>query len=100
MRNKILAHSKNVISTSFGKSKKLVGLNNRWRVGRYEKGDYFHTHTDGTFSYTSTIGSALTLMIYLNSPDSTMFKFKGGNTEFVTPTRELKYAIVPRTGLG
>jgi prolyl 4-hydroxylase len=64
-----------------------IGLNERLRFYRYEPGQRFAPHSDG--SYTSPTGdrSLLTLMVYLNEG------FEGGETKFN------EVDVVPQTGM-
>ncbi len=54
-----------------------VGLNERFRFYRYERGQYFQWHRDGSFHRDANEVSLLTLMFYLNDG------YDGGRTEFV-----------------
>jgi prolyl 4-hydroxylase len=68
---------------------RAVGLNERFRLYRYEPGQYFRVHSDGAFVRGPTERSRLTLLIYLNEG------FTGGETQI------LDWGPVhPRTGLG
>jgi len=51
-------------------------LNERFRFYRYEEGQYFKWHRDGSFVRNGEEASKVTFMIYLND------SFSGGNTEF------------------
>lgn len=53
-----------------------VGLNERFRVYRYEHGQAFRWHRDGAFVRDERERSRLTFMVYLNGG------FTGGATEF------------------
>ena len=68
-------------------SKKLCGVNERFRFYRYEVGQQFDWHYDGFFERPNGERSQLTFMIYLNDD------FEGGET-----TLE-KIDIKPQTGL-
>jgi len=74
-----------------------VGLNERLRFLKYERGDYFKPHQDGTFQRQSEEGeecSFMTLMIYLNNTT------RGGETNFLNPwDRGRVTSVTPRTGL-
>jgi len=63
----------------------LYNLNERFRIYRYEREQYFKWHSDGSFMRTYTETSHVTFMIYLNEG------FSGGVTDFkncsVTPSR-------------
>ena len=71
--------------TNNGQSWHCVGLNERFRVLKYEPGDYFKPHSDGSFErqFGCRVGepgdlSFITLMLYLNTPIS------GGDTNFLS----------------
>jgi hypothetical protein len=66
-----------------------VGLNERFRLYRYEPGQYFRIHGDGAFVRSPTERSHLTLLIYLNEG------FSGGATHILDWGQ-----VRPRTGLG
>lgn len=53
-----------------------IGLNERFRYYRYERGQYFKWHYDGAYVRSPTERSILTLMVYLNDD------FEGGSTDF------------------
>lgn len=76
-----------------------VGLNERFRFLRYEPGDYFRPHQDG--SYPRPLGhpdfgdrSLVTLMIYLDTPA------RGGETNFLNDHDGRATSVVPCAGLG
>ncbi|XP_076116892.1 uncharacterized protein LOC143084398 isoform X2 [Mytilus galloprovincialis] len=73
-------------------NRKVVGLNERIRVLRYNTGDNFHPHLDG--SYISEEGdiSYMSVQVYLNQ------NFEGGNTTFLCMLEEDKTEIIPQTG--
>jgi len=86
----------------FGKELKLVEINERFRFLRYDPGDQFKPHCDGT--YERSDGSAftrITLQIYLNEG------FKGGETTFLNPDvgkdklskKKNRVPVVPKTGM-
>ena len=56
---------------------RAVGLNERFRVYRYEPGQYFRWHADGAFRRSAREASLLTCMVYLNDAG-----LLGGETEF------------------
>jgi hypothetical protein len=94
-----------------GKSNRLVGLNARFRCGRYLGGDYFHRHCDVEYmpqfyERLDLTGdyqcSTLTVMIYLNSQvdkGDGLPTFKGGRTHFVEKKQNYKYSCVPQAGM-
>ncbi len=56
--------------------REAVGANERLRCYRYQPGQYFAPHFDGSFQRTPREASELTLMVYLNAD------FEGGRTLF------------------
>lgn len=69
--------------------KHLRSANERFRFYRYEPGQYFKPHYDGSFRRNEREASLLTFMIYLNGD------FDGGETNFL----ELGRSIKPQAGL-
>lgn len=65
-----------------------IAVNERFRGYRYEPGERFAAHYDGSFRRSDREESALTFMVYLNQD------FTGGATTF----EEHLVGIVPRTG--
>jgi len=63
------------------------GLNERFRFYRYEPGQQFKYHQDGSFERPNGEKSQLTFMVYLNED------FEGGETRFN------EVCIAPRTGM-
>lgn len=60
-----------------------IGLNERFRFYRYERGQRFRWHRDGAFVRSSTERSHLTLLLYLNDPPMLNAKSdEGGATQF------------------
>ena len=68
---------------------RAVGLNERFRFYRYDVGERFRWHYDGSFRRSPAECSLVTVMVYLNDG------FDGGATEFDLG-RELR--VVPRRG--
>jgi hypothetical protein len=64
-----------------------IGLNERFRLYRYERGQAFRWHRDGAFVRVNGERSHLTFMVYLNGG------FDGGATEFEDTS------VVPEEGL-
>jgi len=60
------------------------GLNERFRIYRYENGQQFKVHPDGSFIRDDNEHSKISVIIYLNSD------FEGGETEFVMPHEIIK----------
>lgn len=80
-----------VPSPLFGRE--AIGLNERFRFYRYDVGQTFKPHYDGTFTRENGEKSQVTFMIYLNDD------FDGGQTRFdVSRIGELD--VVPQTGMG
>lgn len=63
--------------------------NERFRCYRYEPGQQFRAHHDGSYHRDANECSLLTLMVYLNE------NFDGGNTTFL----DLDISVRPRTGM-
>jgi len=71
-----------------------VRLNERLRFLRYDQGDYFRAHIDGTHYGKDETISLLTIQLYLNDG------FKGGETLFLSDGAAIpwKLAYVPKRG--
>ena len=69
-----------------------VGLNERLRILRYDPGDEFKPHRDGSYMAPSGAISKLTLLLYLNEG------YTGGRTEFLDKTESAWVSIPPHTG--
>lgn len=67
--------------------RQALGLNERFRFYRYDVGQYFAPHYDGSFRRDNGEESLLTFMIYLNDD------FEGGETRFG------ETSIQPETGM-
>lgn len=75
---------------------RAVGLNEHFRFYRYDPGQRFALHHDGSYRRPNGEESLLTLMVYLNED------FEGGETRFDLPyyyVREPNVFVVPVTGL-
>ena len=70
-----------------------VGFNERFRFYRYDVGQKFAPHYDGHFQRDDGDRSELTVLFYLNDD------FAGGETEFYTDDRTLRYSIRPERGM-
>lgn len=70
----------------------LTGLNERFRYYRYDPGQTFRPHLDGSFRRSEREQSIITFMVYLNDG------FTGGGTIFHPRTGE-KIEVVPRQGM-
>mmetsp|Transcript_5129 Transcript_5129/g.16305 ORF Transcript_5129/g.16305 Transcript_5129/m.16305 type:complete len:263 (-) Transcript_5129:520-1308(-) len=75
-----------------GEDWKVVGLNERLRFLRYDPGDFFAPHFDGTYIRDNGEASFITLMIYLNDD------FRGGETSFLDIASDAKVLHKPLTG--
>eukprot|EP00164_Ancoracysta_twista_P001001 GFYU01001306.1.p1 GENE.GFYU01001306.1~~GFYU01001306.1.p1 ORF type:complete len:134 (-),score=26.15 GFYU01001306.1:23-424(-) len=78
--------------------KKVVGLNERMRVLRYDPGEKFEPHYDGSFTRGNGEKSYITVQLYLsdNSEDAGC---KGGSTRFFHTKEKGKYIdVVPKPG--
>jgi hypothetical protein len=68
----------------------LTGFNERWRFYRYDPGEKFAPHYDGSFARSDDERSQLTFMVYLNDGfdgGETKFYFKKEPTLVVRPVR-------------
>lgn len=76
---------------------KLCGLNERMRILKYGKGNFFAPHSDGCYYPNVRKRSFHTVMIYLNEGEG--LDFSGGTTNFVAGHfDESKSEVVPKTG--
>jgi prolyl 4-hydroxylase len=57
-------------------NQRALGLNERFRVYRYERGEQFNWHRDGAFHRSPSERSLFSLLFYLNDD------FSGGTTDF------------------
>jgi hypothetical protein len=71
---------------------RLVGFNERWRYYRYDPGEKFAPHYDGSFARSENEKSQLTFMIYLNEG------FTGGQTNFYFQRDEPALSVQPARG--
>jgi prolyl 4-hydroxylase len=71
----------------------VVGLNERLRYYRYDIGQIFAPHFDGSFRRNDREESLLTFMIYLNDD------YSGGTTDFFAPDDSLLLRVQPRQGM-
>uniref|UniRef100_A0A7S0C5A9 Fe2OG dioxygenase domain-containing protein n=1 Tax=Proboscia inermis TaxID=420281 RepID=A0A7S0C5A9_9STRA len=87
-----------VIINGWGLECDLVGLNERMHVLRYDNGEYFAPHQDGSYSKNSNTRSFLTVVVYLNSGGG--LDFEGGTSNFVSPyeTENSVTKFVPKRG--
>ncbi|KAJ8298973.1 hypothetical protein KUTeg_023033 [Tegillarca granosa] len=70
----------------------VMGLNERLRVLRYDPGEYFLPHLDGSYIRDNGETSYITIQIYLNQG------FEGGSTTFMSFDEKEKVEVVPKTG--
>jgi hypothetical protein len=71
----------------------LHGMNERFRYYRYDVGQRFRPHYDGSYRRHRGEESRLTFMVYLNDD------FEGGTTEFYGDDEKPKASIRPRRGM-
>ncbi|XP_055998112.1 uncharacterized protein LOC125683003 [Ostrea edulis] len=73
---------------------KLVELNERLRFLRYDPGEYFKPHMDGSYKRDNGDESQITVFIYLNEG------FVGGSTTFLSlfDSDDSREEVVPKTG--
>ncbi len=71
----------------------LHGMNERLRYYRYDAGQKFRPHYDGSFRRDAGEESQLTFMIYLNDD------FSGGTTEFYGDDEMPEASVRPRRGM-
>ena len=74
-------------------NRNAVGLNERLRTYRYESGQTFRPHYDGSFRRANGEESVFTFMIYLNEG------FTGGQTRFDLAYPHDELIIEPREGM-
>lgn len=71
---------------------KPVGFNERFRFYRYDPGQSFKRHYDGSYARLNRDESLLTFMVYLNQD------YTGGTTDFFHPDDRLKASVTPKIG--
>ena len=74
-------------------TRRAHGMNERFRYYRYDVGQRFRKHYDGSFWRNPEEESLLTFMVYLNDD------FSGGTTDFYYDDARLKVRVQPRQGL-
>ncbi|XP_061180217.1 uncharacterized protein LOC133188740 [Saccostrea echinata] len=77
---------------SLWRNHKIVGLNERLRVQRYDSGEYFKPHFDASYRRENGEKSFLSVQIYLNDD------FVGGNTTFLDLAESERTEVEPKTG--
>ncbi|CAG5121778.1 unnamed protein product [Candidula unifasciata] len=73
------------------KEHRVLGLNERLRFLRYDAGDYFRPHFDGSYKRDNGERSYITFQLYLNEG------FEGGATTFIGVQHDL-VPVIPKTG--
>lgn len=73
-------------------NRKVIGLNERLRILRYDPGEYFKSHYDGSYRRENGERSYVTIQIYLNEG------FEGGSTTFLGTLSDERVEVVPKTG--
>ena len=71
----------------------LLGINERFRYYRYDVGQTFRQHYDGSFCRHPGEESKLTFMVYLND------HFTGGTTEFYDGDGSSRETVQPKRGM-
>lgn len=69
---------------------KLIGINERLRMYRYQKGQRFSPHTDHWYQPHTDRITLHSILVYLNDD------FVGGETKF---TEQIEKTVVPKTGM-
>ena len=75
------------------RNREAIGLNERLRFYRYDVGQKFAPHLDGSFRRENGEESQLTFMVYLNDD------FSGGETNFFFPAPVGTVRVVPKRGM-
>lgn len=76
-----------------GVERTAAGLNERFRFYRYDPGQSFEPHYDGSFRRNEREESLLTFMVYLNED------FTGGTTDFYEQENTPRLRVKPRRGM-
>jgi len=74
-------------------NREAIGLNQRFRFYRYDAGQTFKPHYDGSFRRDNGEKSQVTFMIYLNE------EFNGGETKFDLRYPHGAMSVRPQTGM-
>lgn len=72
---------------------RLLGFNERFRFYRYDPGQTFRPHSDGSYYRSNGEESFLTFMAYLNDG------YEGGTTEFYSSNGQGMASIAPSAGM-
>ena len=78
--------------TAVWNGSKVVGLNNHFRVSKYDPGMKFDIHKDGFNVDTKGNRSVMTLNIFINE------EFEGGETDFFHENKTFRFSAKPKTG--
>ena len=70
----------------------ILAFNERFRFYRYDVGQTFNVHFDGTFARNDDEQSQFTFLIYLNN------NFVGGHTNFFDDDGAVTHSVQPRRG--
>ncbi|KAK3585396.1 hypothetical protein CHS0354_020108 [Potamilus streckersoni] len=73
-------------------NRKALCLNERLRFLRYDPGDFFLPHMDGSYMRQNGERSYITVQLYLNEG------FQGGSTTFFGQSEKDRVEVVPKTG--
>jgi len=101
LADSIFNRIKHVLPQTF-KGRKLVGLNERLRILKYQPGDFFRYHMDGTFlrqndcsdgRYRKGDQSFITMLFYLNEG------YEGAETTFYCNPESVSLKVIPSTGM-
>ena len=84
---------KQFVPSTWKNGEVAVGINHRLRILRYDPGDEFKPHSDGSYTDQKGNTSKITILIYLNSG------YDGGHTAFLSNDADTWISIFPRTGL-
>jgi prolyl 4-hydroxylase len=84
--NRVASSPEAIEFAAQGRAYRPISVNEMFRYYKYEMGERFNRHRDGSYVRTTTERSHLTFMVYLNED------FEGGETEFDDLT------VVPKTG--
>jgi prolyl 4-hydroxylase len=77
-------------------------VNPRWRIGKYDQGNYFKPHFDAGYTKSPTEKTCLTLIFYLNEDfeGGELIFFPGGKTSSGLKEPDTKEVVMkPKTGV-
>lgn len=72
--------------------KRVIGLNETFRMSMYEPGEKFGIHKDSFNQDSDGNRSVMTLNIFLND------RFEGGETDFYNEDKSFRYSVKPKVG--